>query len=157
MSTWRLRELVGDDVQWIFDACQDPQIQKWTQVPRPYILDHAMSFVFDPPNEFRRRVIEIDGAPAGMISVHEVDPVSSCASIGYWVRPDYRGRGGVVAAIDALWSEISGTATSMKAYVAEENAASRRALVKAGFECTSVQFGPAVDNLVEVPTCVYER
>lgn len=41
----RLRSLRDDDADWIFDACQDAEIQRWTLVPRPYLREHAESFV----------------------------------------------------------------------------------------------------------------
>ena len=33
------------DAEWIFEACQDAAIQRWTRVPRPYLRSHADEFV----------------------------------------------------------------------------------------------------------------
>ncbi|NBR92441.1 MAG: GNAT family N-acetyltransferase [Actinobacteria bacterium] len=36
LLTHRLRPLRLDDAEWIHRACQDPEVQRWTLVPRPY-------------------------------------------------------------------------------------------------------------------------
>ena len=46
-----LRELQIDDAEWIYRACQDSEIQRWTTVPRPYSRDHAESFVHSRSGE----------------------------------------------------------------------------------------------------------
>jgi len=42
-----LRELVRDDVDAVFAACQDPEIPRFTTVPSPYLWEHVESFVND--------------------------------------------------------------------------------------------------------------
>src|SRR5437763_16707665 len=39
-----LRPIGPDDVAAVYAACQDPQIQRWTTVPSPYLLEHAEQF-----------------------------------------------------------------------------------------------------------------
>ena len=41
----RLRPWRPGDVPAVFAACQDAEIQRWTQVPVPYLREHAEGFV----------------------------------------------------------------------------------------------------------------
>lgn len=159
----RLREVSSGDVDWIFEACQDREIQRWTRVPRPYTLDHASDFVSAPTSEFARWVIQsvASDEPVGVISIHDIE--LDRASIGYWMSPVHRGRGYVVEAIGLVRNEIDRrcatgeiTVDVMVATIARDNAASRSVAERSGFEVSRVQFGPAVDHSVEVETCVYE-
>lgn len=34
-----------DDTDAVLDACQDPEIQRWTTIPSPYARHHAEQFV----------------------------------------------------------------------------------------------------------------
>ena len=40
-----LRPPVPGDVHAITEACQDPEIPRWTRVPSPYTRAHAVEFV----------------------------------------------------------------------------------------------------------------
>lgn len=160
----KLRPVKSSDVDWIFEACQDRQIQRWTLVPRPYTREHALEFVSGSTGFFARWVIETanSGQPVGMISIHEIE--DSCASIGYWIAPQCRGRGLTTTAVCLVCEEIEGLRSesgsevdAVRAFVARDNRASRRAVEKAGFELVKEQHGPAVENLVPVETCVYLR
>ena len=164
MISVTLRQVISGDVDWILQACQDLEIQRWTQVPRPYSREHALSFVTGTTDEFARWVVQV-GAPSepvGVIGIHEVE--DSVASIGYWIGPQYRGRGFTTAAIGLVCEEIeqyrseSGTEVGfVRAFIARDNSASRRAVERAGFEMVEAQLGPAVEDLVPVPTCVYMK
>src|SRR4051794_11959507 len=39
-----LRPIGPDDVAAVYAACQDPEIQRWTTVPSPYLMEHAEHF-----------------------------------------------------------------------------------------------------------------
>ena len=164
MSPVRLRCVIPDDADWIFDACQDIEIQRWTQVPRPYTRDHARQFVSDSTSEYARWAIEATEfeQPVGLISIHEIE--GSTASIGYWMIPRFRGKGFVVAAIQLVCEDVEqrvlrseADADVVIATIARDNGASRRAVEKAGFALAREQDGPAVDGLVPVRTCVYAK
>ena len=130
----RLRDLGDDDVEWIFEACQDPEIQRWTLVPRPYLREHAESFVREGVGELRTWVVVAsEGERAvGMISIHSI--VDGVASIGYWVAPWGRGRGAASAAVRLVVEEarVMG-ARAVTADIAEVNEASRRTVESCGF------------------------
>ena len=159
MSTIGLRAVVATDAEWIHRACQDPEIQRWTTVPRPYTIDHARFFVGDTTLEYRRWVIE--GAeryePLGLLGIHSVQPDTGDADIGYWVAPWGRGRGAGAAAVRAM-TEIARTDADISrlvAYVAEENLASQEVVRRAGFVDVARQQGPACRDLQPVPTVVF--
>ena len=58
MTTFALREPVLTDAEWITQACQDTEVQRWTLVPRPYKREHALGFIDNTINETHRWVIE---------------------------------------------------------------------------------------------------
>jgi hypothetical protein len=41
----RLRPWVATDEQAVFDACQDPDIQRWVPISVPYLREHARGLV----------------------------------------------------------------------------------------------------------------
>lgn len=41
MGSVTLRDLASSDAAWIEEACTDPEIIRWTLVPRPYTRTHA--------------------------------------------------------------------------------------------------------------------
>ena len=79
----RLRELQPGDAEWIFRACQDAEIQRWTMVPRPYTRGHAESFLKDQAGELAAYAIvhARSDEPVGMAGVHHVR--DGVASVGY--------------------------------------------------------------------------
>ena len=98
-----LREIRDGDEEWIFEACQDPEIQRWTRVPRPYQRSHAEEFVATRGlAELAVWVVCDDERPIGVIGVHSVDPTTGDAEIGYWVAPWGRGRRATSMAIEGV-------------------------------------------------------
>ncbi|QIM15568.1 GNAT family N-acetyltransferase [Leucobacter insecticola] len=85
-----------DDVPAIFEACQDPSIQRWTTVPAPYKREHAVGFVEHvtqawESGEEHTWAIRHAGVLCGMIGLIRQEP--GAAEIGYWVSPTARGQG----------------------------------------------------------------
>ena len=155
----RLRPLLPDDANWITRACQDTDIQRWTQIPEPYTLDHAQSFVIDNAGERHAFAIvdSLTGDPVGVTGIHDV--VESTATIGYWTAPWARGRGVATAAISIVsWlaHRLEGAA-QVVAHVAEENHHSRQALSSAGFENLGFCGETATDGSARVAALTYRR
>ena len=153
-----LRDLRVDDADWIYDACQDAEIQRWTLVPRPYLREHAESFVSTGAGEFRNWVIEsAESRPVGMISVHSID--DGVASIGYWIAPWGRGVGAASAALRLVIDELHamGGVVAVTANIAEANVASRRTVEACGFVVAARVPCGCVDHGVKVAAVSYRR
>lgn len=81
------------DIDAIFGACQDRDIQRYTTVPSPYEREHAADFVaksaewWDAGSE-ATWAIRLNGALTGMVGLHRLG--NGSGEIGYWVAPAYR-------------------------------------------------------------------
>lgn len=154
----RLRELQPGDAEWIFRACQDAEIQRWTTVPRPYTRSHAESFLKDRAGELAAYAIvhARSDEPVGMAGIHHVR--DGVASVGYWVAPWGRGRAAASDALRVLCSIVTRTtdAHTVRALIAETNAASRRTAERAGFTMTVPDSETCPDGACQVTALRYE-
>jgi RimJ/RimL family protein N-acetyltransferase len=157
---FQLRRLEDDDIEWIFDACQDEAIQRWTLIPRPYSLEDAEWFIENEP-EYRTMVIEDSESsiPLGLVSIHGIDEVTREAPVGYWIAPWGRGMKAASAAVNLLIATITPDENiqSVIAYIAEENTASRRTIERSGFVEVEREWGLARDFLNEVMAVKYRK
>jgi RimJ/RimL family protein N-acetyltransferase len=157
---FQLRRLEDDDIEWIFDACQDEAIQRWTLIPRPYSLEDAEWFIENEP-EYRTMVIEDSESsiPLGLVSIHGIDEVTREAPVGYWIAPWGRGMKAASAAVNLLIATITPDENiqSVIAYIAEENTASRRTIERSGFVEVEREWGLARDFLNEVMSIKYRK
>ena len=134
LLTHRLRDLHPSDAEWITQACQDAEVQRWTKVPRPYTREHAESFVINKNGELAAWAI-IDSRsqePVGVIGIHHV--IDGVASIGYWVAPWGRKSGAASTALRIIptLARRIGKAHTLHATIAETNTVSRRTAERAG-------------------------
>ena len=151
-----LRRLEASDAEWIFEACQDADIQRWTLVPRPYLRENAESFVREGVGELSTWAIvdDDDARPIGMISIHAIN--DGVASIGYWVAPWGRGSGAASAAVRRVVEMARAMgARAVTADVAEANVASRRTVERCGFTVASIEPLVCRDNGVAVDALRY--
>ncbi len=96
----RLRRATPEDVPAILRICQDPEIQRWTRVPSPYLEHHARSFA-----SLSSRAGVEEGTGAHLLAVDtatdvvlgavglSLDLADLAGEVGYWVAPEARGRG----------------------------------------------------------------
>lgn len=136
-----LRPWVSSDVEDVFAACQDPEILRWTEVPRPYEREHARQFIEElAPMSWATG----EGALFAVLDARSRDLAGSMsvlrfhegvAAIGYWTAPRARGRGLTTAALDLLahWCVGDRGAARVELGIETANAPSRRVAVKAGF------------------------
>jgi RimJ/RimL family protein N-acetyltransferase len=104
-----LRAPGKSDVDAITEACQDPDIQRWTTVPSPYARTDAEEFVrlvagWWADGSETVWTVRLDGALVGMIGLHRVarHETGGSAEIGFWMTPASRGHGYVVEAATAV-------------------------------------------------------
>ncbi|MGA8118118.1 MAG: GNAT family N-acetyltransferase [Actinocatenispora sp.] len=95
-----LRPWQVGDVDALYAACQDPDIQRWTRIPSPYTRDDAYRFVTEytpaawadgtraPMGVFDTDTGELLGS-SGLVAL---DQSTGIAELGYWTAPGARGR-----------------------------------------------------------------
>ena len=132
-----LRQPHDDDVDWITRACQDPEIQRWTTVPQPYLRSHAEEYVSQSksqPSVFA--VVEQEtNLGVGMINIHGVDQSTGEANAGYWIAPWARRRGAATQALAQLTEHAKTLdgAKTLTLKISPANFASRGTAAKSGF------------------------
>lgn len=120
------------DVDALYEACQDPEIQRWTGVPSPYRREDAVTYVRDAtPTSFL--AVDADGAVLGSFSVMEIDGASG--EIGYWVAPEARGKGVATRAVTLLrdWAVAELGLDTIELLIHTENVQSLRVAERTGF------------------------
>jgi RimJ/RimL family protein N-acetyltransferase len=95
----------ADDVDAIFAACQDPDVQRYTTVPSPYRREHAVGFVAKATAWWESGsettwAVRANGALAGMVGLHRLG--RGDGELGYWMAPDHRGQGLLTEAARAV-------------------------------------------------------
>jgi RimJ/RimL family protein N-acetyltransferase len=135
-----LRPHRAEDEDSVFEACQDPAIQRWnTLIPSPYTRAVAREWVRDLAPRERAEghgmpvVIEADGRLVGSSGVEfTAGPLGP--GVGYWIAPWARGRGYAAEAAHALaeWA-IGLGAPRVHLFADVRNAASLAVARRAGF------------------------
>ena len=141
----RLRPWRPDDVDAVLAACQDTEIQRWTQVPVPYAREHAEEFVGSiAPGTWAGggglfAVERRDGGPlVGSIGLFE--PSEGYAEAGYWTAPGGRRQGFTAEALGLLcaWAFDEVGLRRVELVVDPDNAGSRGVAERAGFRAEGV-------------------
>ena len=154
----RLRGLDPSDAEWINRACQDEEVQRWTKVPKPYLREHADSFIKDKNGDLAAWAI-VDSRsqePVGVIGIHHIK--DGVASIGYWVAPWGRKSGAASTALRIMptLARRIGNAHTLQATIAEMNAASQRTAERAGFTLTGNSLDSCPDGTEVAQGLLYE-
>ncbi|MEZ5144325.1 MAG: GNAT family N-acetyltransferase [Acidimicrobiales bacterium] len=136
-----LRPPTPDDVEAVFDACQDPEIQRWTTVPVPYARADAVGYVDLCRWAWEEAVaapfVVVDATDPhqllGTIDLRHTGP--SVGEVGYWVAPWARRRGVAGRALTLVrdWAlhDLGKQVLTLQVY--EGNEASVRVAEAAGF------------------------
>ncbi|MEV6398341.1 GNAT family N-acetyltransferase [Streptomyces sp. NPDC051907] len=137
-----LRSFTTDDTEAVLQACQDPDIQRWTTVPSPYERAHAA--------EFTERMVP-DGWRNGTMCTFAVLPreggtlmasvavtlrtLSGTWEIGFWTGKEHRGRGVMAETVGAVahWAFARLGATRLEWRAEVGNTGSRAVAEKTGF------------------------
>lgn len=143
-----LRPWQDQDIPEVFRICQDPDVQRWTTVPSPYLMRDAEWFVqehtprgFQSGDEatfgvFVKHTGELAGAIGlGGITTFVVGRGVRTAEIGYWANPVTRGRGYITEAVHEVvrWGFEAVGLGRVTWQAFDGNAASRRVIEKVGF------------------------
>jgi RimJ/RimL family protein N-acetyltransferase len=145
-----LRPSREEDIQQIYEACQDPIIPRFTTVPSPYELSHAESFIRElAPKRFLEKkellfVISSNQVIAngfcGVISFHTTNIGNHSTEVGYWLAAPARQRGIGTAAVRLITNY--GIATMgfrrIEALVDIDNTASQALLKSAGYDLEGI-------------------
>jgi RimJ/RimL family protein N-acetyltransferase len=142
-----LRPFAPEDVPAVYQACQDPEIQRWTSIPSPYLGEHAERFILEmAPSSwadgsgatfgtFERASGRLVGSIALMGITAEDSRDGRLAEIGFWTAKEMRGRGYTTEAVILLcrWAFTDLHVDRVEWYAEVGNMASRRVAEKAGF------------------------
>jgi RimJ/RimL family protein N-acetyltransferase len=126
------------DIPALVEACQDPEIPRWTRVPSPYTETHAREWLESPFEGVRLAITDAEDRFVGTTALMEIDEERSYAEIGYWVAAQAR-RQGVASGAAALlrdWAAEELGLTLIEIVVHRDNQASLRVPPRAGFTAT---------------------
>jgi ribosomal-protein-alanine N-acetyltransferase len=136
-----LREWNLADVPALTQACQDPEISRWTVVPSPYRERHARDFIAGcagdraSGRELALAIVDREDTVLGAIGVGRFDWDDGKAEIGYWIAREARRRAVGVRAVSLLarWTLTELGLARLELLANPENEASQRLAERAGF------------------------
>ncbi|MBL7495233.1 GNAT family N-acetyltransferase [Frankia sp. CNm7] len=113
-----LRPWRPDDADAAFEACQDPEIQRWTSVPSPYRRSDAVEFVSERAplgwsTGTSATFAVVDATSGGLLASVGLQDLRDAAGlpgagaggdgeVGYWCAAPARGRGVTTDAVRVL-------------------------------------------------------
>ena len=136
-----LRPYRPDDVDTVYRACQDPELQRWlTALPVPYQRETAEAFVTGIAPSGRSAgtdlscAVEADGELVGSCGLHQLTTGRLGPEVGYWIAPWARRRGYAAEAARGLadWA-IGLGAARVHLFADVRNDASHAVARRAGF------------------------
>jgi len=124
-----LRVPEDGDASWIREACNVPDIARFiirTPPPRRWASARDVEYVIADAAH---------AEPLGLVSLRIAERDSGLAAVGYWLRPQARGRGAATVAVQliARWAFKELGVQRLELTTAPENVASQRVAERAGF------------------------
>jgi len=152
-----LRGFEPADVPAVVAACQDPEIPRWTLVPRPYGEDDARAYMrhMEAGRAAGTRLslaVVADAADSGVllgsIALNPIDRELRAADVGYWIAAPARGRGYATRAVVLLtgWAFGALGLERLELRAQAANHASQAVAARAGFT-------PVPGPLIRRPEC----
>jgi RimJ/RimL family protein N-acetyltransferase len=141
-----LRTVGPQDTDAVYAAAQDPDIQRWTSIPSPYLFEHAQSFTeqlvpegWANGSSLTWGLFLSQGEDlAGMLSLGMRSP--GTFEIGFWCAKDHRGNGYITEAARATshwaFTHLSVDRVEWRAEIG--NKPSRAVAERAGFTLEGV-------------------
>ncbi|CAN5492331.1 GNAT family N-acetyltransferase [soil metagenome] len=155
-----LRPLRPADAEAVFQACQDPLIARWTTIPQPYRMEHAVGFISDTIAAWQSgrepTFAILDQASGELGGCVGLRGIGHAVEIGSWMAPQGQGRGLTSDAVRLVsgWTMESFDVERIGLLVYVGNEASARVAEKAGYRREgilrryAVQRGVARDCIV---------
>lgn len=144
----RIRPWASDDAAWVFEACQDPDIQRWTTVPVPYAMSDAEKFVGKVApdcwaDERGAHFAIVDANTEdkfGCVGLDVFDVRSGVGEAGFWSSLAARGSGVTTRALKLLtdWSFESIGLVRLELLIEVENIKSKAVAERVGYSCEGV-------------------
>ena len=137
-----LRMFSAEDAPWIQMACDRPEMARFIPViPSPYTIAHAKAFVRYAQDAWEQEtsapfaITTTAGQPLGAIEVQREQSDPAHAAIGYWLRPEARGRGAATEAVRlaSLWAFDALHVERLSLITNPENKASQSVAERAGY------------------------
>lgn len=135
-----LRTVGPEDTGAVYAAAQDPDIQRWTTIPSPYLLEHARGFTEQAvPDGWANDSMFTFGVflPAGdLVGMLGVTMISlGVGEIGFWGTTEHRGHGYVTEAAVAVsrWAFTARAVDRLEWRAEVGNTASRAVARRAGY------------------------
>lgn len=135
-----LRTVGPQDTDAVYDACQDPDIQRWTTIPSPYLREHAEAFTeqlvpdgWADGSMYTFGVFLHSGELAGMVGI--TMRALGMGEIGFWAAEEHRANGYITeAALTACrWAFVHAAIDRVEWRAEVGNRASRAVAERAGF------------------------
>ena len=129
-----LRPLEEADAPALVSAIgDDPDLDRWTQIPFPYTEEHARAFI-STTDELALAILDRgSGELLGGIGTRDLDP--GIVEVGYWVKAGARGRGVATRALVLVagfaFEKLGAARVQLRAET--DNLGSQRVAEKAGF------------------------
>lgn len=137
-----LRPFHSGDARWIARACDRPEMARFVPtLPSPYTEEDATRFIAYAAAAWAAgtsapfAVHSVDGEPLGAIEVRPRGEDQGHATVGYWLRPEARGRGTATEAVRLVsgWAFAELGVGRLSLITDPENLASQRVAERAGF------------------------
>jgi len=137
-----LRPFRGADAPWIAAACDRPEMARFVPaVPSPYSTADAAQYIEYTRREWKAgtgaawAIESHDGEALGAVGLTRAGGDPGLAGIGYWLRPEGRGRGAATDAVRvvARWAFAELGVERISLITDPENVASQRVAERAGF------------------------
>jgi RimJ/RimL family protein N-acetyltransferase len=150
-----LRAKGHEDVDALVAICEDPEISRWTRVPRPYTRADAEAWI--AASELDRQVeraidwlvVDTRGEVVASIAVQDIRVDDGVGEIGYWVAGPARGRGIATRAVRLAteWALGELGLRTLELMTHEDNLASQGVARAAGFNETGETEVPPDEGL----------
>lgn len=149
----RLRPWTDADVAQIDAACQDPHIQQFIPVPRPYARADAEAYVVRTQRQWASgekaafAISDVDD-PTVVLGAVSLAVVQRCGNAAYWIAPGVRGMGLATRALRLLtdWAVESLGMGVILLEIHHRNEASRHVADAAGYHQVGQLEVPAPDG-----------